>query len=330
MALGSYQQALLVLWTITLSQMDHSATGQTTCLVSDEFPEAKNMPATTRFTDIGPAVFAPTDVQCNVRTSPNCLFPQWDKKLKRWDEGCFCMEETLTGGGCIGDYNNDGFDDILFWNFNDRRNFSSVPEEGFILLSNSTNEISNWNKISLPPGPFGINQTKYNHAAKGDLNNDGYLDVVVGVTRADPYYEGAYIQVLINNGSGELIDETASRFNNQVRATSHHGEGNIYLRDMNLDGILDIVHSTRDFQSNYHGAHIAINDGSGNFQSLPNSVLPNRPDRGFNYTNSLYKGLPIDADKQGCLDLISSVDSWQDSTTSRNYLFSILNIDCGY
>ena len=103
----SYYHVLLVFWTITLSLVDHSATGQRTCLRSDKVPEAKSMPTTTRFTDIGPAVFAPADVQCKVRTSPNCLFPQWDKKLKQWDEGCFCMEETLTGGGCIGDYNND-------------------------------------------------------------------------------------------------------------------------------------------------------------------------------------------------------------------------------
>ena len=109
----SYYHVLLVFWTITLSLVDHSATGQRTCLRSDKVPEAKSMPTTTRFTDIGPAVFAPADVQCKVRTSPNCLFPQWDKKLKQWDEGCFCMEETLTGGGCIGDYNNDGFDDMV-------------------------------------------------------------------------------------------------------------------------------------------------------------------------------------------------------------------------
>ena len=230
----------------------------------------------------------------------------------------------------LADLNNDGFDDIIFWNFNDRWNFDQNPEEGFTLLSNGTKEIQNWKKIPIPPGPFGINKTKYNHAAKGDLNNDGFMDVAVGITRAHPYYEGAYVQILLNDGSGNLVDETDARFPNQERAANHHGESNIYIRDMNLDGAIDIIHSTRDFQSSFHGAHVAINDGVGNFRSLPNSTFPNRP-VSFNGNNdSLFKGVPIDADKLGCLDLISTTDSWQDESTTRNYLFSILNTDCSY
>ena len=31
----------------------------------------------------------------------------------------------------LADLNNDGFDDIIFWNFNDRWNFDQMPEEGF-------------------------------------------------------------------------------------------------------------------------------------------------------------------------------------------------------
>ena len=66
------------------------------------------------------------------------------------------------------------------------------------------------------------------------------MDHVVGITRANPYYEGAYVQILLNDGSGNLIDETAARFPNQEREANHHGESNIYIRDMNLDGALDI------------------------------------------------------------------------------------------
>ena len=46
---------------------------------------------------------------------------------------------------------------------------------------------------------------------------------------------------------------TDTNFSIQPRSDTHHGEGNIYLRDMNLDGHLDIVHSTRDYNSGYHG-----------------------------------------------------------------------------
>ena len=227
------------------------------------------------------------------------------------------------------DLNNDKYDDLVFWNFDNRQHWSDA-NEGYILLSNQTSNIENWNKIILPTGPFGENHNKYNHAAANDLNNDGFMDVVVAVTRDNPYYEGAYIQVLINDGSGILIDETFSRFSNQPRENNHHGEGNIYLRDMNNDNFIDIVHSTRDYSSGYHGAHIALNDGYGNFSSIPNGDLPDRPDNGYNQYDMLMKGLPINADNTSCLDLISATDiGWGDSNEdTRNYLFTLINLEC--
>ena len=155
---------------------------------------------------------------------------------------------------------------------------------------------------------------------------------MVAITRDLPYYEGAYIQILINNGAGELIDMTNSNFSLQPRSDRHHGEGNIYLRDMNLDGSLDIIHSTRDYYSGYHGAHIAINDGNGNFVSLDNSNLPMKPDPGSNNYDYLNKSLPINIDDEACIDFISVTDAgWETSNEeTSNYFFSVLNINCNY
>jgi len=231
----------------------------------------------------------------------------------------------------LADLNNDAFDDIIFWNFDNRSSWSD-SDEGYILLSNNSSDIKNWKKTVLPTGPFGFDKNKYNHAASGDINNDGFTDVVVSITRDLPYYEGAYIQILINNGAGELIDMTNSNFSVQPRSDRHHGEGNIYLRDMNLDGSLDIVHSTRDYDSGYHGAHIAINDGNGNFISLDNSNLPMKPDPGSNNYDYLMKSLPINIDNEGCIDFISVTDAgWETSNKeTSNYFFSVLNINCNY
>ena len=231
----------------------------------------------------------------------------------------------------LADLNNDSYDDIIFWNFDNRSSWSNA-DEGYILLSNNSKDIESWERLSLPIGPFGFDKNKYNHAAYGDLNNDGYIDVVVSITRDLPYYEGAYIQILINNGSGKLIDETESRFALQPRSERHHGEGNLYLRDMNLDGNIDIIHSTRDYDSGFHGAHIAINDGFGNFTSLENSDLPDKPDSGFNNYDLLMKSLPINIDNEGCLDFVSVTDAgWENSDKeTSNYLFTVVNINCSF
>ena len=99
---------------------------------------------------------------------------------------------------------------------------------------------------------------------------------------------------------------------------------------MNSDNFLDIVHSTRDYSSGYHGAHVAINDGFGNFSSITNADLPDRPDSGFNNYDMLMKGMPINADNSSCLDLISVTDTgWGDgSEDTRNYLFTLINLEC--
>ena len=229
------------------------------------------------------------------------------------------------------DLNNDNYDDILFWNFDNRSNWSSA-QEGYILLSNNSADISSWDLIILPEGPFGFDHNKYNHASSGDLNNDGFNDVVVSITRDLPYYEGAYIQILINDGFGNLVDVTNSNFSDQPRSNSHHGEGNIYLRDMNLDGNLDIIHSTRDYSSGYHGSHIAMNDGNGNFISLNNDELPNKPDPGYNNYDFLMKALPLNIDDEGCIDFVSVTDAgWENNQNeTSNYFFSVLNIDCNF
>ena len=42
------------------------------------------------------------------------------------------------------------------------------------------------------------------------------------------------------------------------------------------------------------------------------------------------KGAPINLDNKGCLDLISTSDSWSSENVNKNYLFSILNTDCSF
>ena len=69
----------------------------------------------------------------------------------------------------------------------------------------------------------------------------------------------------------------------------------------------------------------------GNFISNE-SLLPERPisNASNDNTRALMKGVPIDIDQKGCLDLISSTDSWSDQNATKNYLYSIINIDCSF
>ncbi|GIR40530.1 MAG: hypothetical protein CM15mP51_13100 [Porticoccaceae bacterium] len=97
------------------------------------------------------------------------------------------------------------------------------------------------------PDPFyGPINANYNDAYSGDINGDGFDDIVVGSTRKNPYYAGRHVQILISNGDGTFADQTSSRFPDQPRSDldpslegTGIGGGVITLQDFDGDGDLD-------------------------------------------------------------------------------------------
>ena len=157
---------------------------------------------------------------------------------------------------------------------------------GFILINDGTGDFKEESPILLPSGLEGSNN-KVDDMVSGDLNGDGYPDVVIASGKFDPYYVDRDIQILINENGTKLNDETNTRIVNLRDDDSGHPEGAIYLVDYNDDGHLDII----DYQSNvknglakdtltpgsefpyFHtGIAVFINDGEGYFTALEKDI----------------------------------------------------------
>ncbi len=157
------------------------------------------------------------------------------------------------------DFNNDGFDDLLI-----------VPDSGFIVrnggsawiaMSNGTSNLSEWDKVMLPD-PIYVNNAKLNDIESTDINNDGFIDLIIATTRDNPYYIGKSIQLLKNNSGNGFSDITDSNMENQLKFDQWHGEGDLILKDVNNDSVLDIIHHANNFNRNpiRPGTSIFINN----------------------------------------------------------------------
>ena len=162
------------------------------------------------------------------------------------------------------DFNNDGYFDIVI-----------VPDSGFIernggsgwiAMSNGTPNFSEWVKVPLP-SPRYLNNSKLNDLESTDVDNDGYVDLIVATTRSEPYYTGAGIQLLRNDSGNGFIDITDSNIDDQSMFDQWHGEGDLILKDFNNDSVLDIFHLTNSISDNpaHHGTTIYVNN-NGNFE----------------------------------------------------------------
>ena len=255
--------------------------------------------------------------------------------MDQWGGGKERVDKTHAHASTIGDYNNDGIDDlVIFWSAKatadnewGARNWNNIllgpvdknnPSAAYL-------DSDNWKTI---PEPFyGPDNANYNDAFSADINNDGYEDIVIGSTRKTPYYAGRHVQILISNGDGTFTDETTSRFSYQPRAGldpsltgTGIGEGVITLQDFDGDGDLDLIdtqaiYGGEDFKI-YPRLTLAVNDGNGNFEEVALDYFPNRPqftlfdnalNWGFDGTKLMTRGLMLDLDKEGQLDYVSMI-----------------------
>ena len=234
----------------------------------------------------------------------------------------------------IADFDGDGIGDLVHAE-------ADVAQSAkvWLYLSGGEPDLSSRQSVPLPVGRFGLENTKHNHMAAADLDGDGDQDIVIGQTRAQPYYQGRELQVLINDGYGNFSDETDARLGDQSQYSTgeafNQGEGFVHLLDVNADGFIDIFDKRHDaYHPNtapvYAGASIWLNDGTGSFVDAPPTVFPVVSTSSlaprYNWGEGRLKPSgPIDINNDGLIDLVSYVTTnpYPSTAFSESTLYSL-------
>ncbi len=151
----------------------------------------------------------------------------------------FSNELNDTDDIGLGDFDGDGDIDIIF-----------INQGGFGHEYYENDGNGNFTIAGFLPATNG------GAIAVGDVNNDGFVDVILGNLNQVNF-------CMINNGDGSFTNETTDRLPGSLKSTDH-----ALLEDIDGDGDLDLFFANRD------GNELLINDGTGVFQDQSASRLP--------------------------------------------------------
>jgi len=169
--------------------------------------------------------------------------------IKQTDIG---LEKVHNSSVAWGDYNNDGYLDILLTGYNsEKRAFSGIYKNN----GDGTFSIQ----------PVSVHDVYYGCSAWGDYDNDGYLDFIVTgrYYLLGDYYPTA--KIYKNNGDGTFSVQ------NDIDLPGVYASS-VAWGDYNNDGYLDILFTGWDVNNKY--AAIYSNNGDNTFTELAGTGFP--------------------------------------------------------
>ena len=142
---------------------------------------------------------------------------------------------------------------------------------------NRSGAFSERDKTVLPiPAPFVDSHIDLD-AASIDADGDGRLDLLVVGTQGRPFYDGWFVQLLMNRGDRRFVDETSRRLQPHERFGGIVGEGTgapwaqwVEVLDFDGDGASDFAVQSSPGRDHLPQSQplIWLNDGGGQFTAL--------------------------------------------------------------
>lgn len=168
----------------------------------------------------------------------------------------------------------------------------------------------------------GLTPLRKGYSAWGDLNNDGYIDLVRAGMQGDDFSGEGHSYIAINNTDGTFTE-------NYLPDNKTFYSGDVALADFDADGDLDILITGRNNQ-NVTESRFYRNEGDGNFSALSTISL-----KGMDSGNIEVGDYDLDGDidilisgrelvNNGSLDYFTIV-----YTNNGNWNFSEENVDIG-
>ena len=209
----------------------------------------------------------------------------------------------------LDDFNGDGKDDIV-------AGYGHGSTYSRIYLNDGNANFSRANSKPLPAPPYGFNNSMHLKTYSPDINGDGLPDLIISWSRYVPYYGGTDLQILINKGNGDFVDETPLRLRslpgNELPVERLAWTDWFQLIDVNNDGQLDIIGSWYHHPTSR--VRVGMNAG-GTFSEIEVQVP------------SGYRGIPLGWVRRpdGRLSALVFQSSWTsaEGIASRNWFYHL-------